>query len=271
MKFLVKIVLTLSCLAVSMGTSAIELSFWATDGWSKLTADSEDDLRDTQNGYQVHPGYGGQAFDAEGLYYKLSGDILHLGMQTGFDIIDGHQEYSNQQYYAGDLALSFGNGVILGDATTYEYGIDFGLYTKDYRSRNDAVGDSDYRVNILAGDTDGEDAAGLYNATSWNNHVVGSFAAESSPFAIDGGSFYGSLLSSESGTHNYLPGFDSHWRTVSFNASGLDLSQVDVHWTMSCGNDNMNGGFSVPESSLLSLMGLGLIGLGFIRRRKAKA
>ncbi len=255
MKNLVKIALTLGCLALSAAASASPLAFWAGDGWTQFADD---------DGMSEGPGVGGQAFDTEYLYYKLSGSILSLGLQTGFNVTDGYQQYGSGWYYGGDLALSF-DGATIGDDSTYEYGVDFGLYTKDYSSVNKSFLNTTGQVDM--GGTIGEfgtDAEGMYSVSTWNNNVYSGHHI-SDPFAIDVGSLHTSLLSNDSNSSGNM-----FWRTVSFDMSGLG-TDIDVHWTMSCGNDNINGGFSVPEPSLLSLLGIGLLGLGLVRRRKAKA
>ena len=78
---------------------------------------------------------------------------------------------------------------------------------------------------------------------------------------------------------------DSFYRTVTFFASDVLASAgdftVDAHWTMSCGNDEINarhfqqasiGGNPVPEPSAFALMAIGSLSLGFAgyRRRKLK-
>ena len=267
MKHILKIAAA-AALFTSAQLQAVELGFWATDGWTNFASE---DTNDGGGNYYLNPGYGGQAFDAEHLYYKVTGSVLHLGLQTGFDVVDGHIEYGNKQYYAGDLALSF-DGATIGDDTSYEYGIDFGLYTKDYTSLNKTVADSTGRVNIIPGapdpdKTDGEDPAGLYAVSGWNNNVYGGHHI-SDPFAISNATWVSSLLSNNAGQDGV-----HYWRTVSLDLSGtgLSLNNVDVHWTMSCGNDAINGNFSVPEPSILSLLGFALLSLGFARRRKSRA
>ncbi|MBV1889658.1 MAG: PEP-CTERM sorting domain-containing protein [Gammaproteobacteria bacterium] len=44
---------------------------------------------------------------------------------------------------------------------------------------------------------------------------------------------------------------------------------LDGHWTMSCGNDAIDGHVSVPEPATLPLLGLGF--LGFALRKRSKA
>jgi len=56
-------------------------SYWSNNGYIQFANDDG----------HVGPGSGGQAFDAEYLYYKLNGNTLYLGLQTGFNIVDGNQ------------------------------------------------------------------------------------------------------------------------------------------------------------------------------------
>lgn len=63
--------------------------------------------------------------------------------------------------------------------------------------------------------------------------------------------------------------------SFSFDTLGLNLdtSNIGFHWTMYCGNDVIEGldaPSSVPEPSAIGIfvLGLGLIGLAFARRRK---
>jgi hypothetical protein len=233
-------------LALSLPVNASVLDFWSADGWEML--DAEDGVG---SGGYVGPGWGGQAFDAEYLFYKKEGGILSIGLQSGFDLSDGHQVSGRKSYYAGDLALAFNGG-------SYDYAIDFGLVTKDYHG-NDNVG-------VGAGN---QDAAGLYHVTQWNNDIA---FAVSSPFAMDEGSLLASLTGASNGSESKADGL-SYYRTASFDlaALGFDVADFSAHWTMSCGNDVVEGSAAVPEPSALLLMAGGLFGLMGGRKLKGRS
>ena len=223
-----------------------------TNEWTIISAAGEDGYQ--SNGY-VNPGYGGQAFDAEYLFYKVDGAELTIGLQTGFDINSGSQPYGDRDYYAGDIALSFD-----GSTSSYEYGIDFGFLTKGW-----------YGSEMAAIDE------GLYKVDSWNNDV---YYNASHPYAIDtvDTDFGKKTIDVTSGDNKESGDEISYYRTATFNLAGLlespsDPFTLDAHWTMSCGNDYIDGhadDVSVPEPESIALLALGLIGLGLARRRVAK-
>lgn len=43
---------------------------------------------------------------------------------------------------------------------------------------------------------------------------------------------------------------------------------IALHWGMSCGNDTIEGEYSVPEPAILGLLAIGLIGVGVSKRNK---
>lgn len=244
---------TFAVLAISSSASAALISDGTWDGWTVATSEDQEG-----NFNYVNPGYGGQAFDAEHLLYKIDGSVLSIGLQTGFDVIDSHQLYSGVNYWAGDLALSF-DGVTLGDDSSYEYAIDFGKDQCGWSQRGNANCGTNNVQNLNNGE-------GLYRVTSWNNDVYKGHHV-SDPFAMATYSAAYQLDSNEAGKVG-----TSYFRQVSIDLNDIGMNNItgfDAHWTMSCGNDaiDASASVSVPEPSSIALLALGIVGLGVLRKR----
>jgi len=199
-------------------------------GWDNITQGSSEDKTGSFN--YVGPGVGGQAFDAEYILYNLDGSMLQVAVQTGFDILsDSYTHTDGRDYYAGDLALSFD-----GDSSTYEFAIDFGFQTYGY-----------YGTDL------DDNTEGLYSVTSWSDEVY-SGHSEATPFAMKEGTLQDAVAFSLLGSGSEsVDGEMSYYRAYEFDLSALGLidgAQLDAHWTMSCGNDEVNGQVDIPPVPL---------------------
>jgi hypothetical protein len=211
------------------------------NGWEQIASEDK-----TGNFNYVNPGYGGQDFDAEYLFYKASGSTLFLGLQTGFDVVDGHVEYGNKNYWAGDLVLSMAGT---------DYAVDFGLSHCGWSDRDGCA-------------TPQVDTAGLYENIVWDNDVA---YGSSGPLAMASGDLIVGLDSNIAGSAD-VNGETSYFRQVAFDVSSLGLGDefdLDIHWTMSCGNDLIEAGtvVQVSEPGTIVMLVLGVAGLALLRRR----
>lgn len=184
----------------------------------------------------LSPGWGGQKFDVEAIYFKREADMAYFAVVSGFPL-EG-RVYQGGDYYAGDFAIDFGsNG-------SYEFGIE----------------------------TSGPDQGNLYGDPTWVNPLF----LECGPYALAGGTLLGDTNFAYNnttylGTGHYafefgipISYFGSYW-------SGDYVPVFSGKWTMSCGNDCLDVRTAriphSPEPATALLTALGLAGLALTSRR----
>ncbi len=186
----------------------------------------------------LNPGWGGQSFDVEALYFKREADLAYFAVISGFPL-EG-RVYGGGNYYAGDFAIDFGsNG-------SYDFGVE----------------------------TNGANRGKLYGNPTWANPLF----TICGPYALTGGTILGDTTFAYNnttylGTGHYafefsipISLFGSYWPNSSYTPN------FTAKWTMSCGNDCLDLKVpyvpNSPEPATAAMMLLGLSGLAVHSFRK---
>lgn len=210
---------------------------------------------------EVEPGMvTGQKWDQEGFFLNRGS----LTMVSGFDFVNG-ESGSGRHFSAGDLFLDVNNDAVYGDIHRGSNGYETVKNSFGY----DYVLDLDFSTlsyDVYAIDANTDVVTAFYKQNDGSSPFQ--FHAGAGDVALASGTIdLGTLTDAESGfqggTH-YFASLD-----ISFLGDGTEFI---AHNTMGCGNDNLmgQGTVEVPEPGILAMLGLGLAGIGF-SRRKAKA
>jgi hypothetical protein len=179
----------------------------------------------------LSPGWGGQRFDVEALYFKKEADIAYFAVVAGFPAA-GYPGYN-----AGDLAIDFGsNG-------SFEFGVVAGAIADQGHLYGNAGWLAPTFVQsgpfeLASGDDLG--AVGFGYKDIGNGHYVYEFGVPVLKF----GSFW----------TNENPDFTLHW-TMSCGNDALDLRVPAVH---------------SPEPGTYALLLMGLSSFGLLRRFRTR-
>jgi len=191
-----------------------------------------------------------QEFDLEAFYYDA--DSSKLSMISGFDVFSGHE----QGIYLGDIFIKTSG------SSTWDYVIAFNRGTKkiDGVIQNVFL-DNSYKIVDVSGGYTLLPLTGNYQKQK----------PEAQPYAItnydETNVKYNGFFTYEEKKDTYLGLLgDYHYDMGGLNLSVLGTNSFQLHLTESCGNDIIKA--SVPEPAILSLLGLGLIGISFLRRKR---
>lgn len=201
-------------------------------------------------GHLPSPGYlgeGGEGFDLEGFNYARVGNTIHVSLTNSFGLA-GYSPSWDRSYGLGDIFFGVNGGqnqfaINVATGTLYEVGSWMGIPNRPgtYYGTSIASQVGAWRV------TDGTNLGSINEShTFWEG-------LEQNPMQGDG---------------------DTHVFEFAFDASLLgqfaDFSSINFSTTIECGNDLIRRTFpAVPEPSTFLLLGLGIIGLGVVRKMRA--
>ena len=198
-------------------------------------------------------------FDISSMDVERIGNMLSVSINTGFAGKGDNHLFSGYTYDG----MGIGYGDLFLSSSWNPYG------TAPYTADNSTNGTTwTYAFSLDDRYTDGGSGS-LYSLLGDNSDVLlsedflkGAIFRNGQEVAVDTTgktAINSSNWNIATGSVNFL---------IDLTGTSLEGSDtIALHWGMTCGNDTIEGAYSVPEPTMLGLLAIGLIALGANRRR----
>ena len=215
-------------------------------------------------------------FQINNMDVTINGNILSVSIDTTFGGKGDNGLFSSYTNTTQGSSRGIGYGDLFLSSTWTPFGTDTGIYAGDNNS-NGTVWSYGFSLDDRWGVEDVTHDGTLYSLNSGNNNddaYLSDDFLSSSTYSYRNGQ----EIAVDTDNGNVTAFRDGTWDTsankVNFeiDLTGTALAgskTIALHWGMTCGNDTIEGEYSVPEPAILGLLALGLIGIGASKRKNA--
>ena len=203
-------------------------------------------------------------FQINSMDVSISGNILSVSIDTTFGGKGDNGLFSSVT--DGNTGIGYGD-LFLSSAWT-PFGSDTGVYANDDNS-NGTVWTYGFSLDNRYGVENTTHNGTLYSLNAGNNNTN---ALLSDDFLNTSDFYYrnGQEIAVDKSSAVTVVGSGTWNSTVNKVNFEIDLtgtalansSNIALHWGMTCGNDTIEGEYTVPEPAILGLLSMGLIGIG---------